>query len=191
MLLHTPLTMTIVAWLFDRPTFATTRRASLLHREKALLPTHLTNTTTGSALSLFCTWLGTITMAGIAILETAETNFSRMPHNGFFEIERQLIAHIGTTINSAPTTALSTTTENIAEHIAEDVAKAAWSARTRRIIDTRMAVLIVGCPFLRIGKYFVGFLGFLELGLSFIIIGITIRMVFHGQAAISLLEVSV
>src|SRR5690606_7897535 len=55
-------------------------------------------------------------------------------------------------------------------------------------IDTGVAVLVVGLALARIGKHFVGFVGFLEGFLSRLITRIAIGVVLHGEAAVSLFQ---
>ena len=50
-----------------------------------------------------------------------------------------------------------------------------------------MTVLVVGRSFLPVGKYLVGFLGFLEVLFGFGVVRIAVRMVLHGQLAVGLL----
>ena len=66
----------------------------------------------------------------------------------------------------------------------------AGTCRHRRV-DPRMAKLVVGPPFLRVGQDFVRFLGFLEMFLGLGIVRIAVRMPFHGELAVRLLDVVV
>ena len=54
-----------------------------------------------------------------------------------------------------------------------------------------MAILVVGRPFLRIRQDLVGFLGFLEMLFGLGIVRIAVRMEFHGQLAVGLLDLVV
>ena len=55
-------------------------------------------------------------------------------------------------------------------------------------VHSGVAELIVGGALLRVGEDFVGFLGFLEAGFGLLVVGIAVRMVFHGQTPVSLLQ---
>ncbi len=52
-----------------------------------------------------------------------------------------------------------------------------------------MAVLVVGRPLAGIGEDLVGLVGLLELVLGFLVARIAVRVVFHRQAAVGLLQV--
>jgi hypothetical protein len=55
-------------------------------------------------------------------------------------------------------------------------------------IDAGVTVLVVGRALLRVGENFVGFLDFLEVLLGLGVVRIAIRMIFHRQLAVSLLD---
>jgi hypothetical protein len=109
-----------------------------------------------------------------------------------FQGKLQVILQVGTAMRLR-TAAATAATEDITEHIAEDVFETGATA-TRTAphggIDTGMTVLIVGGTFVGIIEYFVSLLGFLELGFRVLrIIGITVRVIFHRQSTIGLLQV--
>ena len=67
-------------------------------------------------------------------------------------------------------------------------AKAAPRPARARGIERRMAVLIVGGALLRIAQGFVGLAEFLEFFLGGLVARIFVRVKFHGQLAVSLLD---
>src|SRR6185503_7195052 len=80
--------------------------------------------------------------------------------------------------------------EDIAEDVAEDVAQAgAARSRAGLRIHPGVAELVVGGALLRLAQHFVGFLRLLEVLLGLGIVRIAVRMPFHGEAAIGLLQV--
>ena len=54
-----------------------------------------------------------------------------------------------------------------------------------------MTELVIGGAFLSVREHFVGFLGFLEVGFGLGVVGVAIRMVFHGQLAVGLFQLIV
>ena len=94
--------------------------------------------------------------------------------------------------------------ETAAKDITEDVAqidsisaKAAEAARTAAVlgcitgINTGKAVLIVQLALFRVRKHLVGFIDFLELFLGILIAGVIVRVVLHGQLAVSLFDLRI
>ena len=115
-------------------------------------------------------------------------------NRGRRQLELEFIAQIGTAedLRTPPAPA---TAEDIAEDIAEDVAevgaaetaRAATAALPRRI-EAVVPVLVVDRALLRIGEHFVGFFGLLEALFGVLVIRIAVRMVFHGEPPIGLLD---
>ena len=56
------------------------------------------------------------------------------------------------------------------------------------MVDSRMSELIVGSPLLRVRQHLIGLFGLLELDLS-LCPGIAVRVKFHGQSAVGLLQI--
>jgi hypothetical protein len=120
--------------------------------------------------------------------------------SGFFQSDLQVVAQIGATIDLAAAATLATTPEATSpatEDFFEDVAEvkatgtAAESTMPHGRIHAGMTVLIVGGTLVGIREYFVGFLGFLELGFGCFVIRIAVRVVFHGQATVGLFQLFV
>jgi hypothetical protein len=109
--------------------------------------------------------------------------------NRLLQIELELVAQIGAAkhLRSAALAA----GEDIAEHLAEDVAEGLAGAESAAAsaFEPGMAELIVDRALLRVGQDLIGFLGLLELVFRGRIVRIAIRMKFHGQAPIGLLDV--
>ena len=118
---------------------------------------------------------------------------------GDLHVVAQVVAMLGA---AALTAAAKEILEDAAAHAAEDLAKnierivkaapllagrsrSGTAARGER----RVAILIVGSAFLRVGKHLVGFAEFLELFLRSLVAGVFVRVIFDGQLAVGLLDV--
>src|SRR5882672_12373888 len=91
--------------------------------------------------------------------------------------------------SSAAGAAAEDVTEYVAEDVAECVRRIEAAACTARGIDARMAVLVVGRPLRRVRQDLVGLLGFLEFLFGLVVARIAVRMEFHREAPIRLLDV--
>jgi hypothetical protein len=115
--------------------------------------------------------------------------------HGLAEFQLELVLEIGAAeylpAAGATPAAAEDVTEHLTEHLAERVGarEAAASACIALRIDAGMAVLVVDGALVRLAKDFVGFLRFLELLFGFLITRIAVRVIFHGQAPIRLLDV--
>src|SRR5690606_34891176 len=82
--------------------------------------------------------------------------------------------------------------EDVAKNVAKGIGKSAGPATESACphvgIHTGMPVTVIGIPFLRIGQHLVSLLGFLEFFLRRLAVRIAVRMVFHRELAIRLLE---
>jgi hypothetical protein len=86
-------------------------------------------------------------------------------------------------------------TEDIPEHIPKDVGETRSTTESPRPsthtgVDTCVAELIVGCPLLSIGENLIGLFSLLEVLLGFgpQATGIAIRVVFHCETPVGLLD---
>src|SRR4029077_3615704 len=122
-----------------------------------------------------------------------QPDFHLVPKNGLGEIELELVAKIGAPINLRAAAA-ACATEDVAEYIAEDVAEgvsaepAAAPGAPRGRLDARVPILVVGRPLVRVGQHLAGLLGLLEGLLRLPIVRVAIGVIFHGKAAIGLLD---
>jgi hypothetical protein len=108
---------------------------------------------------------------------------------GLLERDLEVVAQVGTAENRRA--AAAPAAEDLAEDVAEDVAEAAHAARAGRHlrIDTGVAELIVGRAPVAIRQNLVGLLRFLEVLLGLRILGIAVRVPFHGETPVGLLQV--
>ena len=108
-----------------------------------------------------------------------------------FEIEAQVLAARVGTSASARAIGAEHFLEDVAEHRPEIEALAALerTARSSTTLERRRAVAVVGRPLLGILQDVVGVADFLELPFRFLVAGIAVRMVLHGELAVRLLDV--
>jgi len=116
-----------------------------------------------------------------------------VPEDGLAQIELEFVAQIGAPEHlRAP--AATRGTEDVTKHVPEDVAESvrgigsAPAARTRGGIDPRMAILVVSGALGRLGEHFIGFLRLLEALLGLRVARIAVRVIFHRQAPVRLLD---
>ena len=111
-----------------------------------------------------------------------------------------LAGGVGVCLTGRAAKAAETTAKDITEDIAQIdpiAAKAAEAARAAAVlgciagIHTGKAVLIVQLALLRVRKHLVGFIDFLELFLGILIAGVVVRVVLHGQLAVSLFDLRI
>src|SRR5688572_18180525 len=186
---HAAVSGTNRAGILDDRAATLATRAGLLDREDALADPHLAGTGTGFASHRRVTARGARAFALGALLDGLEIDLRRRSEDRLLEIERELVAQVGAAEHCiAP--ASSRSAEDVAEHVAEDVAEGIRRAEARtgpaRRVQPCPAVLVVSRALLRIGQDLVGLLGFLESLLGFLVVGVAVRMVFHGQAPVSL-----
>src|SRR5690606_40077271 len=67
--------------------------------------------------------------------------------------------------------------------------RAGTTAETALVIDAGVAELVVGSALLVVGQHLVGFFCLFEFVLGHGIARVTVRVIFHGQAAIGFLDV--
>ena len=124
-----------------------------------------------------------------AFLYGLEVDLGCRPEDCLLEVERELIAQVRPAIDGAAATAAAAA-EDVAKHVAEDVAKGVGRAEplsgAARCVEARAAVLIVCRALLRIGQDLVRLLRFLEMLFGFLVVGIPVRVVFHGEAPVRL-----
>src|SRR5450631_1062562 len=181
-------------------------RARLLDREEPLRHSNLAlPVARGASLGLSARFRAA-TVTRCAGLERRDANLGFRAARDFFqrqfEVVAQVRAAIDTAAASAPTTGLPA--ENFAENVAKGVGEAAEAllsgapestrargAESGRRVDAGVAELIVSRSLARIGEDFVRFLGFLEFLFRGFVVRIAVRMMFHRQLAIGLLDVLV
>ncbi len=123
--------------------------------------------------------------------------------NRLLEGDFQIVAEAGAVVvglasSPAAKTASKAAAENIAENVFKTAAHAAkkvgkvmecvrvlGAAAGSHAVKAGPSVLVVNRPLLFVRKDFVGFGGLLELFLGLFVAGVSVRMVFYGQLAVS------
>ena len=161
----------------------------LLDGEDRLLHAHLTLTVAGIA-GLRRGALGRArALAGPALGERGNLDLGLGAEYRLFEIQLELVAQVGAS-KYLGAAALSPG-EDISEHLPEDVPEGLPRAESARpsAFQTRVAELVVYRALACVGEDLVGLLGLLELVLGLRIVGISVRVILHGEAPVGLLDV--
>src|SRR5450432_729349 len=189
LLAHTALSKAGVAGVADDLAPALTARAGLLDREDRLLHAYLPLAVECIASFGGGAFGGARARADLAFGERGDLNLGIGAEHRLFEVEFEFVAQIGAAkyLGSAALSA----GENIAEHLAEDVAECLTGAESAApaSLEAGMSELIVNGAFFRVAEDLVGFLGLFESMFRLRIIGIAVRMMLHGEAAIRLFDV--
>lgn len=166
-------------------------RAGLLHREEALLHAHLADAAASRARRWRGAFLGTRTVARLAVDQCRNTDIHRRAAHRFFQIQLEGVAQVTATLSAATGTA-ATATEEITEDITKDVreilAAKTGATATHARVDAGMAVLVVRRTLARVGQHFIGLVGLFEHFFRRFVIGITVRVVLHRQTTVSFLQ---
>ena len=165
---------------------AAAMRARLLDRKNAVLHAHAAVALTGAAGAQLAVG-GTRTLALRAGGQCRHVDFPVDAEHGFLEIEFEHITQIRAATR-AP--AAATHAEDIGKNIAENVADVAieTAATPHAGLECSVTMLVVQRTFLRIAEDFVSLLGFLEVRLAILVVGIAIRVMLHRQATECLLQ---
>ncbi len=105
------------------------------------------------------------------------------------ERDLEVVAQVGAAEHARAAGAAAA--EDLAEDVAEDVAEAAGLARAhaRLRVDAGVAELVVGGALGGLAEHLVGLFRLLEVVLGARILRIAVRMPFHGEAPVGLLQV--
>lgn len=167
-------------------------RAGLLHGEEALLHAHLTDATTSGTGDRAGALLGTRAIAGLAADQGRHADGHGGAAHRFFQIQLEGVAQIRAALGTT-TRAAASTAKEVAEHITEDIgevgaAETGPTTATHLRVDPSVAVLVVGRTLGRVRKYFVGLVGLLEFLFGVFVVRVAVRVIFHRQAPIGLLQ---
>ena len=143
-------------------------------------------TTAGRAVNRFSTWRSTTAIAVFTGNSSRDTDLNRGAPDSSLKIKFEIVAKISPlTHMTAPATATS-------EYIAEDVTKNVTeisSAGAGLAFHAGVPELIIATALFLIRKHFESLIGFFEFFFRFGVIRIPIRVIFHGHATVSLLDV--
>ena len=123
--------MIVTAGVGNDTAGATAVRTGLLHREKALLHTHLTDSRARRTGDRFATLLGAAALTGVTRNLRGDIDCDAVTRYSFFEVELQLKTQIGTTKDLRPAAGASATAKSSA---------ATLQARVVAMSDFRPAV---------------------------------------------------
>jgi len=171
-------------------------RTGLLHTEKTLAHLHRARTMAGRAGLGAGAGFGAAAVAGVAFFPAGDAQLGILAVGRFFERDLHRVAEVSPT-EDLTATAATATAEDVAKDVAKGFAETAKTFRTAGAahvrVDASVTILVIGRAFLAVGEHFVGFLDLLELGLGLLggIPLVAVRVVFHRQLAISLLDVLV
>src|ERR1700679_690981 len=189
LLAHAALAKAGIAGIADDLASALASRAGLLDREYGLLHAHLSLAVTGIA-GLRGGPLGASrALAGLALRQRGNLYLGFSAEHRLLEIELEFVAQIGAAKHLGA--AALAAGENVAEHLAENVAEclAGTEAPTAASFETGVPELVVDGALLRVAEDFVGLLRFLEFMFRVRIVWIAVRMIFHGEPAVGLLDI--
>ncbi len=189
-LLNTAVTMTFIARIFNQRTASLTVRTGLLYRKEALTHLYLARAMTGWTGLRFAACFGAAAVADVALFQRRNTDLFGDATNRFFQRQLHVVTEIGAARRALPATSAA---KDIAENIAKDIAEVRTAAKTAAaahaaLLKGRMAVLIVGRTLLGISQDFIRFFDFFKFGFGLFITLVTVRVILHGQALISLFD---
>ena len=188
-LAHAALAKAGIAGIADDLAATLAPRAGLLDREYGLLHAHLSLAVTGIA-GLRGGPLGASrALAGLALGKRGNLYLGFSAEHRLLEIELEFVAQIGAAKHLGAVALAAG--ENVAEHLAENVAECLTGieAAAAASFETGVPKLVVDGALLRVAEDFVGLLRFLEFSFRLRIVGIAVRMVFHGEPAVGLLDI--
>ena len=129
-------------------------------------------------------------LALAALGQRGELDVGGGTEHGLLEIERELITQVGAAVDAGAVAppAAEDVAEDLAEDVAESVPRIEALSCTTRSIDARVAKLVVGGALLRVGQDLVRLLDLLETALGLVVGGVAVRVEFHGEAPVGLLD---
>ena len=174
---------------------AVTLGAVLLHREKALLHTHLAHAVAGGAGLGLGAGLGAAAVAHLARIVGRDTNLGLGAVRGFFERYFEVVAQVCATIDAiAPAATGTSLAEDVSEDVAEGIGKTTEARLARAAatatggIQSGMTMTVVDGTLLFVGENLVGLFGFLEFLFRALVVRIAVGVMLHGQLAIGLFQ---
>ncbi len=188
LLANAALPITSVAGIGNDFAAALAAWAGLLNGEYRLLYPDLALTAAGIAGLGRGALGGARALAGLAFHQRRNLNLGVGAEHRFLQIQFEFVAQIRAAkyLGAAALPAGEYVAEHLAENVAEGIAGTESAAAAP--LQARMAELIVDGALLRVAEHLVGLLALLESMLGFRIVGIAIRMIFHGEAPVRLLD---
>src|SRR5690625_611800 len=188
--MHASGTVTALAGRFDDLALAPAPGTGAFDGKEPLLHAHAASTLTGRAADRMRARLGAAATTAFAADPGRDANLRLLAVVGFVQGDIHVVAEV----RPGRRAAAARTAHDVPEHLVEDIGKAgeveaAGSATaTACAINARMPETVIGRAHLRVLQDTVGLVDFLESLFGFRIARIPIRVIFHGQLAVSLLE---
>src|SRR5215472_423987 len=188
------LALALAARIGDDPPHSLAGRTGARNTEQPLLITYLA--------AACARWTGrrafacsrTAAVALIATLIAADLDFSLFAECRFFKGQRHIAASIAAALRPAASAASTHIhAEKVAEEVAENIAEVGEvrgieSAETSTTVDRRVTVLVIAGALVGIHENAISLSAFLELLFRLSVSRIAVRMVLHGQLAVSALD---
>ena len=192
---HSPLALALLAGRHKHPAGSLAARTARADSEKSLRLHHLARTLASRASGLLCARFGPASATLATRNQGIYIDIFLRSVNSLFETEiesyQKIVARpLGGTLTSLPSKAAAEG-EEILENIskrAEDVFKTSESAEPGAA-QAFMAICIIELSLLSIVQHLVGFGGFLEFLFSFLVAGISVRMVFERKLPIRFFDI--
>ena len=183
------------AGILDDVACALTGRTGAFDREETLLGTNLARALARATGFRFRSVACSGAAAALAGHGRGHVDLGFAAFEGVLERNLQVVTEVGPSSAGAPGSPLAA--HELTKQVVEDVGEGSAAegkfetARPRSpgLIEGGMAELIVGGTLLPVGQNVVGFADFLEFLFGGSVIRILVRMVFHGQLSIGLLDV--
>src|SRR5438105_1146270 len=166
---------------------AVAARAGLGNGERALRDAHLAGAAAGGAGRRVRARPRAGSLAALAGRRAGNADLRVEAVRGLLERDLQVVAQIGAAKHRRA--AATPGAEDLTEDVAEDVAEAGARSAADVLLDAGVAELVVRRALVRIGEHFVGLLRLLEVLFGLGVLGIAVRMPFHGEAPVGLLQV--
>src|SRR5260370_1449603 len=172
--------------------------AGTANLQKTLLINHLATPVTHGAAHQAVVLFGPRALATRTYVQAGNLDLDTHSSNGILQGNFQVVAQIFATLRARASPAPPRASKQIAqsEKIAQDIAEVgegrgieAW--RTAEALQTLMPIAVVSGTLLRVAEHAIGFGGFLELFLRFLIVGVPVGMEFERQFSIGALQARV
>lgn len=145
----------------------------------------------------FAAVFGAVAVTGFAGFGRRNGYFFLNAAEGFFQTDAQIITHVFAALRIRALSAATAAAHKFGEHVGENVRKAARPEvefkTVKRVAACAagkglMPVPVVCRPFLAVFQHVVSFVDFLEFGFGFLVARVAVRMIFHRQPPVRLLN---
>ena len=186
-LIHPPFPAALAAGLFDHLAATVAGRAGPLDHEEALLGAYLAVAAAQVATARTRAGLGARAIARLASCCDFDLDLGLLAVERLFQADFQVIAQVSAAPGLLTPAAAKGAAENRLEDVAQVGKSAAWPAGTAThsaVLESGMAIAVIGCTLLRVLEAFIGLADRLEPGFGLGIARVAIRVIAHGQLAV-------